>query len=209
MIKVFIADDHAIVRQGLKQIISDADEMTVVGEAGNGGDTLHQLRQCEVDVLVLDIAMPIKSGIDALKQIRKEKPALPVLILSMYPEDQYAVRLIRAGATGYLTKESAPAHLLMAIRTLAQGHKFITPQVAELLANEVSSGLRTPQDALSDREHTVFLLLAKGKTVSQIADDLALSVKTISTYRVRILEKMKLCSNAELMHYAFKNHLVE
>ena len=209
MIKVFIADDHAIVRQGLKQIVSDAAEMVVVGEAGNGGDTLHQLRQCEADVLVLDIAMPVKGGVDVLKQVRKEKPSLPTLILSIYPEEQYAVRLIRAGAFGYITKESAPEQLLKAIRTLAQGRKFITPYVAELLANEVSAGPQTPHDALSDREHDVFLMLASGKTVSQIAGDLALSVKTVSTYRARVLEKMGLRSNVDLTHYAIKNHLVD
>src|SRR4030066_2398658 len=167
MINVFIADDHAIVRQGLKQIVSDADDMAVIGEAGNGGDALHQLRQCAPDVLILDIAMPDKSGIDVLKIIHKEKPKLPVLILSMYPEDQYAVRLIRAGASGYLTKESAPEQLVMAIRTLAQGRKYITPQVAELLAHEVSVGSRAPHEALSDREHKVFLSLASGTTVTQ------------------------------------------
>lgn len=209
MINVFIADDHAIVRQGLKQIVSDADGMAVIGEAGNGGDALRQLRLGAPDVVILDIAMPDKSGIDVLKIIHKEKPKLPVLILSMYPEDQYAVRLIRAGASGYLTKESAPEQLVMAIRTLAQGRKYLTPQVAELLAHEVSAGSRAPHEALSDREHKVFLSLASGKTVTQIAGELALSAKTISTYRTRILEKMGLHSNAELTHYAFKNKLVE
>ncbi|MBI5751980.1 MAG: response regulator transcription factor [Hydrogenophilales bacterium] len=209
MINVFIADDHAIVRQGLKQIVSDADDMAVIGEAGNGGEALRQLRQCMPDVVILDIAMPDKSGIDVLKIIHKEKPKLPVLILSMYPEDQYAVRLIRAGASGYLTKESAPEQLVMAIRTLAQGRKYLTPQVAELLAQEVSAGGLAPHEALSDREHKVFLSLASGKTVTQIASELALSVKTVSTYRTRILEKMGLHSNAELTHYAFKNKLVE
>ena len=209
MINVFIADDHAIVRQGLKQIVSDADDMAVIGEAENGGDALRQLRQSAPDVLILDIAMPVKGGIDVLKLIHKEKPKLPVLILSMYPEDQYAVRLIRAGASGYLTKESAPEQLVMAIRTLAQGRKYLTPQVAELLAHEVSVGSQAPHAALSDREHKVFLSLASGKTVSQIASDLVLSVKTISTYRMRVLEKMGLHSNAELTQYAFKNKLLE
>ncbi len=209
MINVFIADDHAIVRQGLKQIVSDADDMTVIGEAENGADAMRQLRQCAPDVLILDISMGGKSGIDVLKALHQEKPKLPVLILSMYPEDQYAVRLIRAGAFGYLTKESAPEQLVMAIRTLAEGRKYLTPQVAELLAHEVSVGSKAPHEALSDREHKVFLSLASGKTVSQIASDLALSVKTVSTYRMRVLEKMGLHSNADLTQYAFKNKLLE
>jgi len=209
MINVFIADDHAIVRQGLKQIVSDADDMAVIGEAENGADAMRQLRQCAPDVLILDISMGGKSGIDVLKALHQEKPKLPVLILSMYPEDQYAVRLIRAGAFGYLTKESAPEQLVMAIRTLAEGRKYLTPQVAELLAHEVSVGSKAPHEALSDREHKVFLSLASGKTVSQIASDLALSVKTVSTYRMRVLEKMGLHSNADLTQYAFKNKLLE
>jgi len=209
MINVFIADDHAIVRQGLKQIVSDAEDMAVIGEAGNGGDALRQLRQCAPDVLILDIAMPGKSGVEVLKQIKQEIPKLPVLILSMYPEEQYAVRLIKAGAAGYLAKESAPELLVSAIRIVAQGKRFISPSVAELLANELERDSDLPlHHALSDREFQILRLIASGKTVSEIADSLALSVKTVSTYRTRMLDKMKLKNNAELMHYAIKNSLI-
>jgi len=209
MINVFIADDHAIVRQGLKQIVSDAEDMAVNGEAGNGGDALRQLRQCAPDVLILDIAMPGKSGVEVLKQIKQEIPKLPVLILSMYPEEQYAVRLIKAGAAGYLAKESAPELLVSAIRIVAQGKRFISPSVAELLANELERDSDLPlHHALSDREFQILRLIASGKTVSEIADSLALSVKTVSTYRTRMLDKMKLKNNAELMHYAIKNSLI-
>lgn len=209
MINVFIADDHAIVRKGLKQIVSDADDMAVMGEAENGIGALHRLRQCAPDVLILDIAMPGKSGVEVLKQIRQEHPKLPVLILSMYPEEQYAVRLIKAGAAGYLTKESAPELLVNAIRTVAQGKRFISPSVAELLANELERDSDLPlHHALSDREFQILRLIASGKTVSEIADSLALSVKTVSTYRTRMLDKMKLKNNAELMHYAIKNSLI-
>lgn len=210
MINVFIADDHAIVRRGLKQIVSDADDMVVIGEAENGGDALHQLRQCPPDVLILDIAMPGKSGVEVLKQIKQEIPKLPVLILSMYPEEQYAVRLIKAGAAGYLAKESAPELLVSAIRVVAKGRRFISPSVAELLANELERDSDLPpHHALSDREFQTLQLIASGKTVSEIADSLALSVKTVSTYRARLLDKMKLKNNAELMHYAIKHRLAQ
>lgn len=210
MINVFIADDHAIVRKGLKQIVSDAANMGVCGEAGNGADALLQLRKSTPDVLVLDIAMPGKNGIEVLKQIKQEIPGLPVLILSMYPEEQYAVRLIKAGAAGYLTKESAPEMLVSAIRSVALGKRFISPSVAELLANELERDSDLPlHRALSDREFQTLRLIASGKSVSEIADALALSVKTVSTYRARLLEKMGLKNNAELMHYAMQNKLVD
>lgn len=209
MINVYITDDHAIVRQGLKQIVSDADDMTVSGEAENGNDTLRQLRQCPPDVLVLDIAMPGKGGVEVLKQIKHEFPKLPVLMLSMYPESQYAVRLIKAGAAGYLSKESAPELLVSAIRTVAQGKRFITSSLAELLANELERDSDLPlHHALSDREFQTLRLIASGKSISEIADSLALSVKTVSTYRTRILDKMHMKNSAELMHYAIQNNLV-
>ncbi len=210
MIHILIADDHAIVRQGLKQILADAADLVVTGEAENGLEALRMLREQPYDMLLLDIAMPGKSGVEVLKQIKQELPKLPVLILSMYPEEQYAVRLIKAGAAGYLTKESAPEQLVKAIRTVAQGKRFINASVAELLANELERDSdQPPHQALSDREFQILRLLASGKTVSEIADALALSVKTISTYRVRLLEKMQLKNNAELTHYAIRNQLVE
>ena len=208
MIRILIADDHAIIRHGLKQIIEDSGEMRVVAEAGSGGDALRKIRGSECDVVVLDISMPDMSGIDVLKQIHAEKPHLPILILSIYPEDQYAVRLIKAGAAGYMTKESAPSEVVRALLHVAGGKKYISPAVAELLADEVgTSEGKLPHQTLSDREYQIFLLLASARTVSEIADTLALSVKTISTYRSRILEKMRLSNNAELMRYAIDHQL--
>lgn len=210
MIRILIADDHAIIRQGLKQILDESGEMSVAAEAANGGEALHKLREGEYDVVLLDISMPGKSGIEVLKQIKEERPKLPVLILSIYPEDQYAVRLLKAGAAGYLTKESAPEELVKAVRRVAAGKKHISPAVAEMLADGIGSeASQAPHEILSDREYQIFLLLAQAKTVSEIADKLALSVKTVSTYRHRILEKMHLRNNAELMHYAIGKHLAE
>jgi DNA-binding NarL/FixJ family response regulator len=210
MIRILIADDHAIVRHGLKQIIEDSGEMRVVAEAASGIEALRGIREHECDVVLLDISLPDMSGVDVLKQVHAVKPHLPVLILSIYPEDQYAMRLIKAGASGYLTKESAPAEVVQALLRVAGGKKYISPAVAELLANEVGNAdEKLPHQSLSDREYQIFLLLASAKTVSEIADTLALSVKTVSTYRSRILEKMRLSNNAELMRYAVDNHLAE
>jgi len=210
MIRILIADDHAIVRQGLKQILADTPDLVVVGEAANGVEALRMLREQPYDMLLLDISMPGKSGIEVLKQIKQEAPKLPVLILSIYPEEQYAVRLIKAGAACYLSKESAPEQLVTAIRTVAAGKRFISPSVAELLANELERDSdQPPHQALSDREFQILRLIASGKTVSEIADALALSVKTVSTYRTRLLDKMQLKNNAELTHYAIKNNLIE
>lgn len=212
MIKILIADDHAIVRHGLKQLIADNADMTVAGEASNGLEVLALIRQNRLDVVLLDISMPGKNGVEILKQIHSEQPNLQVLILSTYPEDQYAVRVIKAGAAGYLTKESAPEQLVSAIRAVAQGKKFIVASVAELLANELGGhkgGGLAPHEALSDREFQVFRLMAGGKTASEIAQRLSLSVKTVSTYRSRIMLKMNLKNNAELTFYAVKNGLVE
>jgi two-component system invasion response regulator UvrY len=210
MIRVLIADDHSIVRQGLKQILEETDDLSVEGEASDGNEALQKIRDMEWDVVLMDVSMPGKNGIETLKQIRQEKPDLPVLILSMYPEDQYAIRLIRAGASGYLTKESAPEQLVAAIRTVSQGKKYISPSVAELLALEIGSKSdRPPHEQLSNREDQIFRLIASGKTVSQIAEELKLSVKTASTYRTRILEKMHMKTNAELTHYAIRNGLID
>ena len=208
MIRVLIADDHAIVRQGLKQIIEENGEMRVVAEAANGADALYKMREIACDVVLLDISMPGKSGIEVLKQIREEKPKLPVLMLSIYPEDQYAVRLIKSGAAGYMTKESAPMEVVEAVRRVASGKKYISPTVAEMLANDIlAPEEKRPHETLSNREYQIFLLFAAAKTATEIADTLALSVKTVSTHRSRILEKMHMHNNAELMHYAIENNL--
>lgn len=212
MIRVLIADDHAIVRSGLKQILTDSGSMTVVAEAENGLDAVQKVRALAggVDVVVLDISMPGMSGIDALRMIRDAAPKLPVLILSMYPEEQYAVRLIKSGASGYMTKETVPQELVDAIRKVAAGKKYISPSVAEMLAEEVGGGNSSLLHAsLSDREYQVLIRLASGKTVSGIADEMALSVKTISTYRSRVLGKMRMKNNAELTHYVISHQLDE
>lgn len=210
MIRILIVDDHAIVRHGLKQIVEGSGEMCVVAEAGSGIDALRKIREIECDVVLLDISMPDMSGIDVLKQIHAEKPQLPILILSIYSEDQYAMRLIKAGAAGYMTKESAPSEVVNALLRVAGGKKYISPAVAEILANGFGTAEeKLPHQILSDREYQILLLLASAKTVSEIADTLALSVKTVSTYRSRILEKMHLNNNLELMRYAIDNHLTQ
>jgi len=208
MIRIMIADDHAIVRQGLARILERTGDMSVVAEHDNGVDALNWLRSNDCDIALIDISMPGMSGIDLLKQIREEKPKLPVLVVSIYSEDQYAVRLIRAGASGYLTKGSAPAIVVESVRQVVSGRKYISPAVAEMLAGEIGDpGGKLPHETLSDREYQIFLLLASAKTVTEIADMLALSGKTVSTYRSRILEKMNLRNNAEIMHYAIEKQL--
>lgn len=208
MIRIMIADDHAIVRNGLARILEKTGEMKIVAEHENGIDALNWLRDNDCDIALLDISIPGLSGIDVLKQIHEEKTKLPVLIVSIYPEDQYAVRLIKAGAAGYLTKGSAPAVVIEAVQRIVSGKKYISPAVAEMLANEINaSSEKLPHETLSDREYQIFLLLASAQTVSEIADSLSLSGKTVSTYRTRILEKMHLRNNAELMHYAIENKL--
>lgn len=210
MIRILIADDHAIVRHGLKQIIEESGQMQVVAEAESGVEALRKMREISCDAVLLDISLPDMSGVDVLKQIHAEKPQLPILILSAHPEDQYAMRLIKAGAAGYMTKESAPSEVVKALLRVAGGKKYINPAVAELLANELGAPEeKLPHQLLSDREYQIFLMLASAKTVSEIADMLALSVKTISTYRSRVLEKMHLSNNAELMRYAIDNHLTQ
>lgn len=209
MIRVLIADDHPIVRQGLKQILSQEPEFSVCGEAQTSQDVLDLIRKQSWDVVILDISMPGRGGLDVLKDIKRERPKLPVLILSMHPEDQYAIRALRAGASGYVTKESAPEELVSAVRKIIRGGKYISPTLAERLALEIEAPTeKPPHELLSDREYQVLVMIASGKTVSQIADELSLSVKTISTYRARLLEKMKMKTNAELTHYAIENKLV-
>ena len=210
MINILIADDHTIVRKGLKQILAETQDMVVAGEASNGFEVMEKVRNNHYDVLLLDISMPGKSGLDILKELKAEKPKLPVLVLSMYPEEQYAVRVLRAGASGYLTKESAPDELVVALRKVAQGKKYVSPSLAEKLAvNLEVDASKPPHETLSDREYQVMCMIASGKTVGEIAEKLSLSAKTISTYRARILEKMNMKNNAELTHYAIQNKLVD
>jgi DNA-binding NarL/FixJ family response regulator len=210
IIKIIIADDHAIVREGLKQILADSKDIVVTGDAENGVDAIKLVRKNDCDVLLLDISMPDRSGIEVLKQIKKEAPKLAVLMLSMHREDQYAVRSLKAGASGYLNKQSAPNELVDAIRVVAAGKKYISTALAQELANQVGDDREVPlHETLSDREYQTFVMIASGKTVSDIAEELSLSVKTISMYRSRLLQKMKLRNNAELTHYAIKNELVE
>lgn len=209
MIKILIADDHAIVRHGLKQIITSDSQMMIVGEASNGNELLDLVRKTSVDVVVLDINMPGRNGLETLKDLKRDYPSLPVIILSMHPEDQYAVRVIKAGAASYMNKETAPDELITAIKRVYRGGKYISPQIAELLAYHIGSNHQAePHKSLSDRELEVFYSLAGGKTVGQISEELNLSVKTISTYRTRILEKMNMTTNAELVRYAFEYRLL-
>ncbi len=209
-IKILLADDHTIVREGLKQILAETPDMVVLDEAKNGQEVLDKIQQNEHDVVLLDISMPGRSGLDVLKQIKSERPKTAVLVLSMYSEEQYALRALKAGASGYLTKESAPDKLIEAIRKVSEGRKYISPSVAEKLAFNLELGEeKPPHESLSDREYQVMCMIASGKTVKEIASDLALSVKTISTYRTRILEKMGLRNNSALTHYAVQNRLVE
>ena len=210
MIRVLIADDHAVVRQGLRQILTETSDMNVTGEAANGLEALERARADEYDVAVLDITMPGRSGFDILKELRGDKPKLPVLILSMHAEEQFAVRLLKAGAAGYLNKESAPEELVKAIRKVVSGGRYVSPALAEKLAFEIDSDSdRLLHDSLSDREFQVMRMMASGRSVKEIATELSLSVKTISTYRARILDKMNLRTNAELIHYAIQNQLIE
>lgn len=209
-IRVLIADDHAIVRQGLRQILSDTEDMVVAGEAANGVEALQRVREAQWGVVLMDVSMPDRNGIDALKMIKKEFPRLPVLVLSMYPEDQYAIRALKAGASGYLTKQSAPEQLVQAIRTVAAGRKYVSASLAEELASAIQDDSEKPlHERLSDREYQTLCMIASGKTLSQIALELNLSVKTVSVYRARLLEKMRMKNNAELTHYGLKHELVE
>lgn len=211
MIKVLIADDHAIVRKGLKQILADTSDTVAVGEATSEQELFDAVRLIhDLNVVVLDLSMPGRGGLETLKRLKSEYPKLPVLILTIYPEDQYAIRVLKAGASGYLTKESAPDQLVTAIRKVARGEKYIGASLAEKLAADLGTNLDRPlHEALSDREFQVMRMIAIGKTITEIAEELSLSVKTISTYRTRILEKMKMRSNAELTHYAIQQDLMK
>lgn len=209
-LKILIADDHPIVRQGLKQILAAEPDVGAVGEADTAPQLLKLVRKQRWDVVVLDITMPGRSGLDVLKELKQERPKLPVLVLSVHSEDQYAVRVLRAGAGGYMTKEKAPEELIKAIRKVLHGGKYLSESVAEKLAFHLEAETGKPlHETLSDREHQVMLMIASGKTVKQIAQEMYLSVKTISTYRARVLEKMGMKSNAELMRYAIQNRLID
>ena len=210
MIKVGIVDDHAIVRSGLRQFFADHIDLRVVGEASSGRGAIDLVRNEEVDVLIMDLSMPGQSGIDALAMLRAKAPDMGILILSGYPEEHYAVQLIRQGASGYLNKDCDPLDIVDAVRTIALGKRHITPAVADLLAQQLGKkGTAAPHEDLSDREFQVFLKLAKGETASRIAEELSLSVKTVSTYRTRLMEKMGLSSNSDLTYYALKNKLID
>jgi len=209
-IRVFIADDHAIVREGLKQILAEQRDIVVAGEAENGLDAVKLFRKSRCNVLLLDISLPDRNGIEVLKQIKADKPELAVLMLSMHREDQYAIRSLKAGAAGYLTKQSAPRELVNAIRQVADGQRYVSAQLAQVLAAQVGDDAGKPvHDTLSDREYQTLTMIASGKTVSEIAKELSLSVKTVSEYRARLLAKMKLKTSAELTHYAIRNQLID
>jgi two-component system, NarL family, invasion response regulator UvrY len=208
--RILIADDHAVVRLGLKKILAEAFKKAFVGEATNSQEALDRVWNEPWDVVILDLTMPGRTGLEVLKEIKREKPKLPVLILSMHPEDQFAVRLLKAGASGYMTKESAPEELVGAVKKAIAGGRYVSNKLAEKLASLVARDVNAaPHESLSDREFLILRLIASGKPVSAIARELSLSVKTVSTYRARVLEKMSMANNSELVHYAFQNQLME
>jgi DNA-binding NarL/FixJ family response regulator len=210
MINILLVDDHAMFREGLKQILHRQSDMQVVDEVGNGNDALEKIRHTKYSVIVLDISMPGQTGWNILSEIKLEQPDVPVLILSMHPEDQYGVRMLRAGASGYVSKESAAENLIAAIRKVAAGGRYVSPALAEKLAVTLDSkAAQVPHQLLSDREFEVMCMLASGQSLKEIADLLCLSEKTITTYRARILEKMQLRNNVELTHYAIENKLLK
>jgi DNA-binding NarL/FixJ family response regulator len=209
MLKILIADDHSIVRAGLKQVLADTPDMTVTDEAGSTEEAIRKALDGDFDVVVLDISMPGRGGVEVLKQIKSQKPKLPVLVLSMHPEEQYALRVLKAGAAGYLTKESVTEDLIDAIRKVSKGMKYVSSHMAQEIAFALDSDTERPiHETLSDREFQVLCMIASGKPAREIAEELSLSVKTVSTYRSRILEKMRMKSSAELTNYAIKNGLV-
>jgi DNA-binding NarL/FixJ family response regulator len=210
MIRVFIADDHALIREGLKKILKEETDMVVVGEASRAGEVVDILGETTVDIIVLDISMPDRSGLELLKDIKHLYPKIHVLMLSIHPEDRFAIRALKAGAAGYVTKESASDELVKAIRRVVLGGKYVSANLAEHLASELNvTSEKPPHQTLSDREYEVMCLLASGKTLKQIAENLTLSLSSVNTYRSRILHKMNMTSSAELMHYAINNRLVD
>jgi two-component system invasion response regulator UvrY len=207
-IRVIVADDHPLLRAGMVSVLNASADLRVVGEAGNGAEVMRAIGTTPFDVLLLDVSMPGKSGLDLLRQIRKDNTRMPILIVSSFPEDQYALRAIKAGASGYITKMSAPADLVSAVRTVANGRKFITPAIAEMLADAVERpDQATPHETLSDREFQTMKMIAAGHSLTEIAEKLCISVKTVSVYRSRVLEKMRMKSNVELTRYVVENSL--
>jgi two-component system, NarL family, invasion response regulator UvrY len=210
MIRILIADDHAIIRRGFREIVADQADMLVIGEAASAGEVLHLARRLAWDVLVLDINMPDRSGLEVLADVKQLQPPRPILVFTVYPEDQFAVRLLKAGAAGYLTKDSAPEDLVKALRKVCSGRKYISPSLAENLAGALDAAASRPlHQTLSDREFQVLRQLSTGKTVTQIAEQLLVSVKTISTHRARLLQKMHMRTTVELMRYTICNGLVD
>jgi len=210
MIRVLVADDHPLLRNGIRQVLGQESDVTVMGEAENAEQVLERIDEQGWDVVVLDIAMPGRSGFDALREIRRRRPHLPVLVLSMHSEEQFAIRAIKAGASGFVSKSDAPAEIVRAIRKVVTGKKYVSASLAETLANAIESETHRPaHETLSDREFQVMCRIASGKTVSQIAAEISLSVKTVSTYRARVLEKMNMRTNAELTRYALRTGLVD
>ena len=210
MIDVLVIDDHALIRKGMKQILDDTSDIRVTGEAESGMQAIKMVRENKYDMALLDITLPDKYGIDVLRQLKLQCPSLPVLILSMHPDEQYAMRSIRAGAAGYMNKQSAPSQLVTAIRQVASGRKYISGELAEQLANEMTNDKQeVTHQILSNREYQTLCLMAAGKSLSEMADIMSLSAKTVSVYRARMLEKMKLKNNAEAVRYAIDHHLIE
>ena len=210
MVRLLIIDDHTIVRHGLRQVVSDAADIHVAAEAGSSAEAIRLLREGSFDMVLLDISLPDKNGIDTLKQIKRDKPALPVIMLSMHAEDEFGVRAMKAGASGYVNKQNAHDQLVTAIRQVASGRRYISPDLAEELARSIGESTdKLPHELLSDREFDTLRMLAGGKSLTEIAERLSISPKTVSVYRTRLLEKMRLKNNAELATYAFKNGLIE
>jgi len=210
MIKIFIADDHPIYREGLKQFLHKSFDRAIVDEASNGGEAFNKISKSDYDVVLLDIDMPGRNGLEIIKDVKKEKPKLPVLMLSAYPEEQYAIRSFKSGASGYLTKKSVPSELIKAIEKVTQGGKYLTLSIAERLALTIEGDIEMPpHERLSNREHQVMCMIARGNTVKDISEELSLSESTVSTYRKRILEKMGLNKNSEIISYSIRNGLIE
>ena len=209
MLRILITDDHAVVRRGLEQVLEEEFDKVVFGEAQNTREMIEHLQKKTWDVVILDITLPGRSGLEVLEELKLTHPNLPVLVLSMHPEDQYGIRVLKSGASGYMTKESAPDEIVMAIKKILRGGKYISPALAERLASNLGVDREKPLDeALSDREYEVMVMICAGKILKEIAQKLDLSIKTVSTYRSRILKKMKMENNAELIRYAIKNQLV-